>query len=76
MIQRPVSIDSIYSSRSTGDIVLLSRSTNTVTLTTINGFELGTVQPEEKVESATLSSLDPGRNVNVIAVGCDYGYIK
>ncbi|XP_035710830.1 lysosomal-trafficking regulator isoform X2 [Folsomia candida] len=76
IIQRPYSIDSVNASRSTGDIVTVSLSTNTVTLSTINGFEIGRIQPEEKVESACLSGLDPGKNVNLIAVGCDYGHIK
>jgi len=70
------SIDSVSSSGATGDIAVVCKEANSVTLTTINGCIIGTVHPEEKLVSACLSNLDPGRNVNLLAVGCDYGYIR
>lgn len=76
IIRRPNAIDDVYSSRSTGDIVLLNRSANIVTLTTINGFIIGCIQPDDRIECVCLSNLDPGRNVNLVAVGCDYGMIR
>ncbi|ODN06306.1 Lysosomal-trafficking regulator [Orchesella cincta] len=76
VIRRPESIDEVYSSRSTGDVVLLNATNNIITLTTINGFEVASIQPDDRIECVCLSNLDPGRNVNLIAVGCDYGMLR
>jgi hypothetical protein len=75
-IEHEEEIDFVYSSKSTGDVLLLNRENNSVTLKTINGFPIGRIEPEEKIESACLSGLDPGMNVNVLALGCDYGIIR
>ena len=56
--------------------MVLNKEYNRVILFTINGFKIGAVQPDEVAESACLSTMDPGRNVNVIAIGCDYGIIR
>jgi len=76
IIEHTDAIDFVYSSKSTGDIVLLNREKNFISLRTINGFPIGEIRPVEKVESVCLTSLDPGRNVNLVAVGTDSGSIQ
>jgi len=76
---KDVPIDWVHSSRLTGDIVCLSCQQNQIHVATVNGFVIGTVHPtspDDIMASVCISSLDPGRNVNLIAVGCDYGVVR
>lgn len=76
VIENGGAVHFVYSSRLTGDVVLLNKDQNYVSMKTINGFPIGEIRPDEKIESVCISSLDPGKNVNLIAIGCNYGLIR